>query len=93
MKTRQFKFESSSNINTMKMSYNGKYVYVSFKSVKPGCCQYYRYTGVPVDVFYSVINAESVGSSFSKLIRNGGYTFTQVRRWRDEKTGRFVKAA
>lgn len=77
----------------MKLAYNGKYVYVTFKSTRQGLMTYYAYEDVPVDVFYSVVNAESVGSSFHKLIKSQGYTCTKTSRQRDKKTGQFVRAA
>lgn len=38
----------------------------------------YEYSGVPEEVFQSVVGAGSVGAAFNAEIKGGGYSFTRL---------------
>ena len=40
--------------------------------------QVYQYEGVPVEVFDTLIDSDSIGKAFSQHVRSQGYTYKQV---------------
>lgn len=63
----------SSNIEQIRYDDDNKTLFVYFHSGGA-----YAYYGVPQEVFQVLIDSESVGIAFHKLIRNGGYEYEKV---------------
>lgn len=64
---------SSSAIQSVGYSESQKVLEVEFTAG-----EVYRYSGVPLDVFDGLMNAESLGSYFHEHIRDSGYEYKRV---------------
>lgn len=40
--------------------------------------RYYTYTDVPSDVVLDILFADSIGATFDKLIKKGGYAYQEI---------------
>ena len=69
-----FEVESSTIV---KFEYVPSMLRATFKR-RDGGTEAYEYADVPRDVLLALLNADSVGSEFHKLIKQGGYSFTKV---------------
>jgi len=63
----------SSNIESIGYLESTKTLMVEFKGGS-----LYEYNDVEEEIFNQIINADSVGSTFNKLIKNGGYTYSKL---------------
>lgn len=67
--------ETPSSSNIAQIEYDGEQRELQVTFTKGGV---YKYKDVPTEVFNMISQAESVGSAFNTLVKNGGYSYEKV---------------